>query len=219
MTSRPPADDAVDPAGSATPRSSPVTATAHDIADLVRGIHPHDGLEVDHQGLALAWLACTDDLFRRVKPATPSPHLVSYFLPIDTAARRLLLVDHRRAGLWLPPGGHVEPGEHPLRTVAREGSEELGIEVEPLFPTGRPSFLTWTATVGPDSHIDVSLWYLLRGDACRDLQWDRREFASIRWWSPAEVRRAEVTPVEPHLHRMLDKLERIKVWSNRVAAG
>jgi 8-oxo-dGTP pyrophosphatase MutT (NUDIX family) len=59
----------------------------------------------------------TDDVFRRVKPATPDPHLVSYFVPIDQPCGRILLVEHRLAGLWLPPGGHVEPGEHPLRTV------------------------------------------------------------------------------------------------------
>ncbi|MFE5112552.1 hypothetical protein [Streptomyces sp. NPDC056663] len=28
----------------------------------------------------------------------------------------MLLVAHRKAGLWLPAGGHVEPGEDPWRT-------------------------------------------------------------------------------------------------------
>jgi hypothetical protein len=32
---------------------------------------------------ALSWLGGTDDIFRRVKPLTPSPHLVSYFPLVD----------------------------------------------------------------------------------------------------------------------------------------
>lgn len=39
-----------------------------------------------HKSEALAWLAATPDIYRRVKPRTPSPHLVSYFLLLDRAA-------------------------------------------------------------------------------------------------------------------------------------
>jgi len=62
---------------------------------------------------ALAWIDSGAPLWRTEAPATPDPHLVTYFLPFDAARDRLLLVDHRKAGLWLPPGGHVEPGEDP----------------------------------------------------------------------------------------------------------
>ncbi|MFI5343447.1 MAG: NUDIX domain-containing protein [Chlamydiales bacterium] len=39
------------------------------------------------------------------------------------------LVDHKKANLWLPAGGHVEPNEHPRETVKREILEELSIQV------------------------------------------------------------------------------------------
>lgn len=42
----------------------------------------------------------------------------------------LLLVNHKRIGGWVPPGGHVEPNEMPEETVIREIMEETGIEVE-----------------------------------------------------------------------------------------
>jgi len=42
---------------------------------------------------------------------------VSYLLLVDRPAGSVLLCDHRLSGLWLPAGGHVEPGEHPLGTV------------------------------------------------------------------------------------------------------
>ena len=43
----------------------------------------------------------------------------------------VLLVNHINAGLWLPPGGHVEPDEHPAQTASREALEELGIAERP----------------------------------------------------------------------------------------
>lgn len=118
-------------------------------------------------------------MFRRAKPATLAPHLVSYFLLLDQAQRRILLVEHRLAGLWLPSGGHVEPGEHPVETVRREARGGAGVEAKFLDPDQHPVFLTWTETVEPDSHIDVSLWFLLQGSVGDALAWDRGEFASI----------------------------------------
>jgi ADP-ribose pyrophosphatase YjhB (NUDIX family) len=42
----------------------------------------------------------------------------------------ILLVNHKRIGAWVPPGGHVEPDELPEETVVREILEETGVEVE-----------------------------------------------------------------------------------------
>jgi len=48
--------------------------------------------------------------------------------------RSLLLVDHVKLGVWLYPGGHLEPGETPDQAVVREVKEETGIDVELLGP-------------------------------------------------------------------------------------
>lgn len=42
---------------------------------------------------------------------------------------RVLLHRHPKLGMWLPPGGHVEPGELPDEAAAREVFEETGVEV------------------------------------------------------------------------------------------
>jgi 8-oxo-dGTP diphosphatase len=107
-----------------------VPALKSTIVQLVSGVAPTDDLGREHRREVLSWLAGTDDIFRRVKPGTPSPHLVSYFLLVDRSADSVLLCDHRLSGLWLPTGGHVEPGEHPVDTVRREVVEELGIPAE-----------------------------------------------------------------------------------------
>jgi 8-oxo-dGTP diphosphatase len=185
------------------------TALKSMITHLVSGIEPTDDLGREHSRNALSWLAGTDDIFRRIKPLTPSPHLVSYFLLVDRPAGSVLLCDHRLSGLWLPTGGHVEPGEHPLGTVQREAAEELAVTAEPdaVF-RDKPFFLTMTETVGAPAlrHVDVSLWFALAGRVGQPLRPDQREFARVRWWTVAELRRADLGRFEPHLLRGLDAL-------------
>lgn len=94
----------------------------------VRAIDPLDDLEAAHQADTLQWLERTDDVYRRAKPATPDRHLAAYFAMIDPSDRSSLLVDHIKAGHYLPPGGHVEPDEDPVDTVRREAHEELAIQ-------------------------------------------------------------------------------------------
>ncbi|QLQ38657.1 NUDIX hydrolase [Micromonospora robiginosa] len=180
-----------------------------EIRALVEALPPGDELETRHRREALTWLAGTEDIFRRAKPRTPSPHLVAYFLLRDPSDGAVLLVDHRAAGMWLPSGGHVEPGEHPVDTVRRELREELGVPAVFASPLGeRPAFLTVTETVGPPEqrHTDVSLWFVLAADRDQRFRPDPVEFRGIRWWTPAEVTAAPPGTVEPHLGRMLAKL-------------
>jgi 8-oxo-dGTP pyrophosphatase MutT (NUDIX family) len=43
---------------------------------------------------------------------------------------KVLLHRHRKLGMWLPPGGHIERDELPDDAAAREVFEETGIRVE-----------------------------------------------------------------------------------------
>lgn len=42
----------------------------------------------------------------------------------------MLLVHHNRFNRWVPPGGHLEPGETFSEAAARECHEETGLQVE-----------------------------------------------------------------------------------------
>lgn len=43
---------------------------------------------------------------------------------------KVLLLNHKKYGFWLQPGGHVEPGETPDEAAVRETMEETGLEVK-----------------------------------------------------------------------------------------
>ncbi|MEA1936963.1 MAG: NUDIX domain-containing protein [Patescibacteria group bacterium] len=47
-----------------------------------------------------------------------------------TNKRKVLLVNHKKLGVWLYPGGHIESNETPDQTVIREVKEETGLDVE-----------------------------------------------------------------------------------------
>ncbi|MGQ4599557.1 NUDIX domain-containing protein [Nocardia sp. R6R-6] len=175
------------------------------VAEIVQGIAPLDGLEQEHIDTTLAWLASTEDVFRRVKPATPPRHLVAYVVLVDPQARVVLLGRHRLAGLWLPAGGHVDPGEHPHDTARREAAEELAIEARFDVVGTAPLFLTVTTTVGTGAgHEDVSLWYVVRGDRAHHYTLDPREFDGERWW---DIDRFAHPDSDPHFGRFLTKLD------------
>lgn len=178
------------------------TSIRSTIYDLVSSIVPYDSQEEEHIQFTKNWILSDAEIFRVEKPATPPIHLVSYFLVIDSKTNQFLLVDHKKACRWLPPGGHVEVNEHPQETVKREIMEELGIEAQFLFED--PLFLTVTGTFGAIPHTDVSLWYVLKSPIMCDLKYDAEEFHEIQWFNRENIPFANA---DPHLERFLNKID------------
>jgi len=179
------------------------------VHDLVRDITPGDAVEAEHQANTLRWLEATDDVFRRVKPATPT----GTSCPTWRSSTRLMA-----AACWWTTStracgsrraGHVKPGEHPAATARREIREELAIEPVFIEDAARPSFITVTRTTGTDrGHLDVSLWFLLVGERGMPLTIDRAEFTDACWWTPADVLAAGPGRFDPHYWRFMTKMRR-----------
>ena len=174
----------------------------HQITAVIKEIPPHDPLEKEHIEDTLAWVNSGAEIFRLKKPDIPNKHLVSYFVLYDEEAEKILLCDHKKAQLWLPLGGHVDPDEHPRDTAQRECFEEL--QVKPDFWREGPLFITSTLTVGLTAgHTDVSLWYVLRGSSQDTYAFDPREFNSVQWFSFEDI---PFHKSDPHMRRFIDKL-------------
>jgi 8-oxo-dGTP diphosphatase len=179
------------------------------IGGLVSQVRPVDGQEAADQSAIAEWVKSGLPLFRTVPPATPPRHLVSYFVPLDAAGRSVLLGDHVKSGLWLPPGGHVEEGEDPRDTVERETLEELGIEASfhPGVAGNRPFFLTANPTLGEHSHVDVSMWFVLDCARAVEFRPDPGEFRSVRWYNIDEQLEWPADRFDPQMTRFIRKLK------------
>lgn len=77
---------------------------------------------------------------------------------------RTLLLNHKKIGAWLPPGGHIDPNELPDDAALREVREETGLEVVLLSPRnrlgtvevlGRPECILLEQISEDHQHIDL----------------------------------------------------------------
>jgi 8-oxo-dGTP pyrophosphatase MutT (NUDIX family) len=81
---------------------------------------------------------------------------------IVVGPRGVLLLRHRRLGIWLQPGGHLEPGEPLAAGAAREAAEETGLAVS--GPAGGPRLVHVDVHQGGRGHTHLDLRWLLVAD-------------------------------------------------------
>lgn len=180
-----------------------------EILDQVKNIEPVDETERLHIDDVLSWIQGPSDIFRIAKPDNPPKHLVSYFVVYDPRVQKLMLIDHVKANMWLPSGGHVEIDEHPRETVRREAMEELELVADFRVIGEEPAFITITETRGPGTHTDVSFWYVIVGDSTAELNYDKREMRGLKWLSFDEVLAMDDQLLDPHMKRFVRKFSRM----------
>lgn len=187
--------------------SKKMNADRHAIRKLIQQIKPSDEIESAHQTHVMDWIDSGARLFRTRKPDVPQQHLVSYFVLYDEAKDVIMLIDHVKAGLWLPTGGHVDVNENPMDTVIREAREELQVKATFSHIFGdQPLFITATQTRGYGEHTDVSLWYVIEADSAITLEFDRREINGYKWISLEDVLKTPLQELDPHMHRFSRKM-------------
>lgn len=102
----------------------------------------------------------------------------------------VLLVLHRRLGVWVPVGGEVEPGETPLEAAVRELREETGLAGE--FPPTSPIAGAPRGLIGYEEHPAGSkglhMNFVFLADVPSRALAGCDEFEEVRWvTSGAEV--------------------------------
>ena len=107
--------------------------------------------------------------------------------------RGIVLHRHRTLGIWVQPGGHIDPGETPWDAAVRETTEETGLAVPASPATGR-ELAHVDVHPGPRGHTHLDLRYLVdAGDAdpapppgeSQDVAWSR--LGRRRWPSPSRA--------------------------------
>jgi 8-oxo-dGTP pyrophosphatase MutT (NUDIX family) len=117
----------------------------------------------------------------------PPEHFTASAVVFSADGNHVLLVLHKKAKLWLQPGGHFEQGDRTVAGAAlREATEESGIaglaiEPEPIDLDVHPV----TCSLGvPTRHLDVR--YLAHAPAgAVEVRSD--ESVDLRWWPLAEL--------------------------------
>lgn len=95
---------------------------------------------------------------------------------------RILLHRHKRLGVWLQPGGHLERGEAPWDAAQRETHEETGVVA--VHPEGIPALIHVDVHEGPRGHVHLDLRYLLEADGGAPLAPGPGESPDVAWFVP-----------------------------------
>jgi 8-oxo-dGTP pyrophosphatase MutT (NUDIX family)/GNAT superfamily N-acetyltransferase len=80
---------------------------------------------------------------------------------IVVGRRGVILHRHKRLGIWIQPGGHVDPGEALADAAIREVWEETGL-VTTHF-SGCPTIVHVDVHAAPKGHTHLDVRFLLRG--------------------------------------------------------
>jgi ADP-ribose pyrophosphatase YjhB (NUDIX family) len=111
---------------------------------------------------------------------------------------RTLLLHHRKLGMWLPPGGHIDPHELPDQAALREVREESGLEVELLesgYMLGHVRVLpqpycVLLENISPGhQHIDLIYFARVSGGALAPAE---REARAVRWYTWDDLGEPEI---------------------------
>ena len=150
-------------------------ATTADLRALVEGHEPASPRESDAKARFLAELerlaAPCDEL------ADPTHVTAS---GIVVGPRGTVLHLHKRLGIWMQPGGHIDAGETPPTAARRESTEELGLAVE--HPESGPLLLHLDVHAAALGHTHLDLRYLLIGRD-DDPHPPPEESPDARWYS------------------------------------
>ncbi len=116
----------------------------------------------------------------------------------------VLLHKHKKLGIWLQPGGHIELDEDPTQAALREAKEETGFDVELVgiqspetqqFNRSRtlllPMFLNRHNFDATHEHIDFSYFGRIVGGTLVP-----EDGVEMRWFTRDEIEKNEIHLLE-----------------------
>lgn len=151
-------------------------------------------------------------------------HYVATGYIYDQTSSRFLLIQHKKLGRWLAPGGHLEAGEEPHAGALREVREEIGQEGRVLDLLATPEvntpsvpqlpapfcILAETIPAGPrdDEHIHIDFVYIVEIDPTQVLTISEAEISLARWFSLEEIATLDTYENVKHVCQAISRFAR-----------
>lgn len=112
-------------------------------------------------------------------------HVTASAVVVDNPhrVRHVVLHKHKRLGLWLQPGGHIEPGETIATAALREAREETGLDV--AHPAVE-RFVHCDVHPGPRGHTHLDVRYVVVAPFVTPTP-PMGESQDVRWFTMAEA--------------------------------
>jgi 8-oxo-dGTP pyrophosphatase MutT (NUDIX family) len=150
-------------------------ASTADLRALVEGHEPASPRE---SGAKTRFLAELDRLATPCDEHADATHVTASGIVVGPRGTVLHL--HKRLGIWMQPGGHIDAGETPPTAARRESTEELGLAVD--HPGSGPLLLHLDVHAAALGHTHLDLRYLLLGRD-DDPHPPPEESPDARWYS------------------------------------
>lgn len=131
------------------------------IRDDVAARTPVDQREVDS---VVRFLDAFDSLDAPLDQESNPIHVTGSGIVVGP--RGVVLLEHKRLGIWLQPGGHIDPDETPWDASLRESREETGLDVHfagRIDDLGVPELIHVDVHAGGRGHTHLDLRYLIDG--------------------------------------------------------
>lgn len=160
----------------------------------VAGRQPLDGREARSRHRMLVALDRLDLPFDREEDPT---HVTGSAVVIGPSG--VLLHLHKRLGMWLQPGGHLDTGESPWEAARREAEEETGLAFRAW--RGAPPLIHLDVHPGGRGHTHLDLRYLLVVEGDDTPRPPEGESQQVRWFPLSEA----VATADPGLSAFLDQ--------------
>jgi 8-oxo-dGTP pyrophosphatase MutT (NUDIX family) len=168
-----------------------------ELASACEALRGHRAADLREQSFLERMLALSESASAWERSHFVPGHFTASAFVLDPEREAVLLIHHKKLGIWVQPGGHIEPSDDTLLAAARrELAEEVGLSEVALLNGGKILDVIPARKVEPaHEHFDVRFAFGASSQAfvasaeVTDARWVRLdELASIG--SDASVLRA-----------------------------